>query len=168
MRESRAWQYMNERRPPWLAIERLEPMYPPGLPDCFWTDKRPKTKYQDVPNYGMWLHSVLQRPVSGWLELKYCEADDKEFRAGRIPKLRPSQPQFLRRQSANGVPGGVLLRVGSFDWLLWCAQPDHTWIKQMCGTEAIAMGTSVSLPREGLQAVAQLAYATVFDTLTNV
>lgn len=168
MRESRAWQYLNERRPPWLAIERLEPMYPPGLPDCFWVDGRPKS-YPLPPGVSFYmgrpLGEFLQRTVSGWLELKYCEPDDKEFRAGRIPKLRPSQPQFLRRQAANGVPGGVLLRVGSFDWLLWVAEPDHQWIKAMCSTEAIAMGVSVALPRSDIQAVTQLEYDTVFNRL---
>lgn len=164
MRESRAWQYINEGRPSWLAIERLEPMYPPGLPDTFWTDMRPTMSLVGEPLKPLGkIPGVHNR--SGWLELKYCEADDKEYRAGRIPKLRPSQPQFLRRQASHGVPGGVLLRVGTFHWLLWPGKAEHSWVKMMCSTEAIANAVHVEVPREGLTAVAQLNYFLTFDTL---
>jgi hypothetical protein len=117
----------------------LEPMYPPGLPDCFWT-------YKDTE----------PRPVSGWLELKYCLPADPAYISGRIPKLRPEQPMFLRRQAENGVPGGILLRVGDHKWLLWKATPSHAWVKQVQSTDAIHMAITVSHQDRGVLSFPEL------------
>lgn len=127
MRESRVWQYLLSHLPPDLAMERVEPMYPPGLPDCFWTLRRGEPPC-----------------VSGWLELKYCEPNDPDFALGRIPKLRPEQPMFLRRQAANGVPGGILLRVGEVRWCFWKASPNHEWCRVVGGREAIQRSHNVA------------------------
>jgi hypothetical protein len=118
MRESIVWTWLKNHKPSWLAIERLEVITPPGLSDCFWTDRR--------------------TTISGWLELKYCESNDKELRAGRIPKLKPTQPMFLRRQAENGVPCGILLRVGSARWYFWKATPEREWVELVRSTEAIS------------------------------
>lgn len=119
MRESAVWRWVQDHPAPGLAIERLEVKFPPGLCDCFWTDTDAR--------------------VSGWLELKYCEPGDKELRAGKIPKLRPAQPLFLRRQAANGVPSGLLLRVGMVGWYFWLASPEHEWANRL-RTEPFASG----------------------------
>lgn len=117
MRESTVWTYLDRNRPNWLAIERLETKYPPGLADCFWTDKRPM--------------DFNSPAVSGWLELKYLR------RAGLttktvIPDLRPDQTQFLVRQAKNGVSGGILMRHDA-GWMLWKAPPDEEWSNMVRG-----------------------------------
>jgi hypothetical protein len=165
MRESRVWKYIDEHKPGWLAIERLEPAYPPGLSDCFWTDQR-----SHVPNpHGDVTRALLcaergsaslldpegerrnmTRLVqeinagrynegwkrSGWLELKYCEPNDKQWQRGCIPKLRPTQPMFLSRQARNGVPSAILLRVGAEAWYLWVAKQEQEWSTWVRGDEA--------------------------------
>lgn len=118
MKEANVWAWFNDSRPNWLAAERFEVLSPPGLSDVFWTDKRTS--------------------ISGWLELKYCAPDNKELRAGRIPKLRPDQPMFMRRQTVNGVPCGILLRVGDEKWMFWLAQPDRDWVENIRGRSAIS------------------------------
>jgi hypothetical protein len=117
MKESNVWKWIRDHKSEWLAIERVEVMYPPGLVDCFWTDKR--------------------TTISGWLELKFCKADDKELRAGRIPKLKPEQPMFLRRQAENGVPCGIILRVDDGNTYVWRAQPSRDWVEHIRGRTAI-------------------------------
>lgn len=142
MRESLAWQYLDRNKPTWLAIERMEPMYPPGMADCFWTDKRTRMAVQLAEPMR---HQILPPNVSGWLELKYCKPDDKEWRAGRIPKLRPEQPLFLRRQAANGVPCGILLRLGLEGWFLWRAEPTHEWVAKVRGNKAKEIGLDATM-----------------------
>ncbi len=88
MREARVWDWIDKHKPEWLAIERVEVLYPPGLSDCFWTDTRTR--------------------ISGWLELKFCMVNDREFKAGRIPKIKPEQPMFLVRQAKKGIPAGIV------------------------------------------------------------
>jgi hypothetical protein len=117
MKESRLWAWVNANRPLWLSIERIEVLHPPGLADCFWTDTRTR--------------------ISGWLELKQCEPGDHEYKAGRIPKIRPEQPMFLRRQAENGVPSGLLLRVTGIGFHLWVATPERGWSNFMRSTDAI-------------------------------
>jgi hypothetical protein len=120
MKESVAvWQYLERHTPRYIAIERMEVMYPPGLADTFFTDKRSR--------------------ISGWLELKHCKPDDKEFRAGRLPKLKPEQPMFLRRQTENGCPCGIILRVGESDWYFWRARSNREWVEAIRGRGAIGM-----------------------------
>jgi hypothetical protein len=96
----------------------MEVKYPPGLADCFW-------------------HDVLLKR-SGWLELKFSEPTDKEFKAGRIPKLRPAQPIWLNRQARRGVPAGILMRIGSEKsvWKLWVADGNPAWANLVNSTEA--------------------------------
>lgn len=142
MRESRAWAYIKVNLPSWLAMERLEPMYPPGLPDTFWTVR----SEAEVPKAVGWPRIGPRPALSGWLELKYCEGDDREYRAGRIPKLRPEQPLFLRRHAQNGVPGGILLRVGDYKWLLWKAAPTHEWAQDIRSIHAVQQAADVTLP----------------------
>lgn len=119
MKESRVWEWIDKGKPPWLAIERVEVLYPPGLSDCFWTDTR--------------------TGKSGWLELKYCEPIDKEYRAGHIPKLKVEQPMFMSRQARNGVPAGIVLRVGAIRWHVWRAPGSQIWNIQIRSREAISM-----------------------------
>lgn len=123
MRESRLWEWVERKRPAWLAIERFEPMFPPGMADCFWTDRRTR--------------------ISGWLELKQCDITDKEYRAGRIPKISAEQPMFLRRQAENGAPAGLLLRVVGKGFYLWIATRDREWSNMMRSSEAIANPSAV-------------------------
>lgn len=120
MRESRLWAWVDANKPSWLAVERIEVTHPPGLSDCFWTDRR--------------------TGISGWLELKQCEITDKEFKAGRIPKIRPEQPMFLRRQAENGVPCGLILRVIDHGFYVWRANKYHEWSNMMRSNEAIKHG----------------------------
>lgn len=115
------WAWVSGNRPSWLAVERVEVKYPPGLCDTFWTDKR------------------FSPVISGWLELKYCEPNDEQYRRGYLPKLRREQPLFLRRQAENGVPCGILLRVGLERWLLWQGMSDHKWVDMMHSKYAVEM-----------------------------
>jgi hypothetical protein len=117
VRESTVWNYIERNAPSWLSVERLEVKYPPGLSDCFWHDRRSNR--------------------TGWLELKFCRADDKELRAGRIPKLSKEQPLFMTRWARRGVPCGLLLRVESDKWLFWKATGDPAWSNMINSTEAI-------------------------------
>ena len=132
MKEANVWHRIESqlRGQERLAVERMEPVYPPGLSDCFWTDKQ---GHDDGDGYHV--------PVSGWLELKHCRTDDKVYRAGKIPKLRPNQPLFLRRQASNGVPCGILLMVEDVVsreevWLVWRAMPDRRWVELINGKES--------------------------------
>lgn len=118
VRESNVWKWIEAGAPKWLAVERIEVMYPPGLSDCFWTDR------------------ALSR--SGWLEMKFCRIDDPVFKAGRIPKLKPSQPMFLRRQAENGVPCGIVLQVDSSEWYVWRGSAARTWVTAIQSNRAIA------------------------------
>jgi hypothetical protein len=118
VKESNVWKYLRDHKPVYIAIERLEVIYPPGLVDCFWTDKRTR--------------------LSGWLELKFCKEDDKEFRAGRIPKLKPEQPMFLRRQAENSVPCGIFLQRGDTEWYFFRARSNREWVEHIRGRSAIA------------------------------
>lgn len=128
MRESRTWQYIKDHAPSWFCIERFEVLHPPGGSDCFWTDNRDGS------------------PISGWLELKYCEPDDREFLRGRIPKLKPEQPMFLRRQAEHGVPAGILLRVGADTWYLFRADRTHGWVNRIRSTDAMTMAKLLKGP----------------------
>lgn len=118
MRESAAWRYVDSHCPSHVHIERVEVKHPPGLADCFWHDK--------------------DAGVSGWLELKYTTDQDREFRAGRIPKLRKEQPLWLNRWQRAGVPTGILMRVGeSFPtWMLWIPTGEPEWANVVRSTEA--------------------------------
>lgn len=122
MKESALWKWVETNRPAWLAIERLEVLHPAGLSDCFWTDRRTR--------------------ISGWLELKQCEPTDPAYRAGRIPKIGPEQPMFLRRQAENGAPAGLILRVLEVGVLLWVAQSNREWSNMMRSNTAIANRTA--------------------------
>ena len=125
MREARVWEWLLHHSPDWLAVERIEALFPPGLADCFWTDMRDGR--------------------SGWLELKYCDPKNIEFLRGRIPKLRPEQPMFLARQVRKNVPAGILLRVGSVGmnkWYVWKASSNREWINQVRGPDAIYNATA--------------------------
>jgi hypothetical protein len=106
-------------------VERLEVKTPPGLADCFWH------------------HKLLD--VSGWLELKFCEPSNDEYKAGRIPKLRTAQPLWLNRQARQGVPAGILLRVGTVNpvWMLWAATGHPEWSNMVNSTSAIANASSM-------------------------
>ncbi len=121
MRESTLWKWIEANRPAWLAIERFEPRHPPGMADCFWTDRRSH--------------------ISGWLELKQCSAGDREYKVGRIPKLGTEQPMFLRRQAENGAPSGLLLRIEDVGFLLWVSDGTREWPNMMRSTEAIGSQT---------------------------
>lgn len=128
MRESRTWEYIRQHKPKWLDIERFEVMHPPGGSDCLWTDTR------------------RSPAIVGWLELKYCDINDKSFLAGHIPKLKPEQPMFLRRQAEKGLPSGILMRVGIDRWYLFRARPDHEWVTLMRSREAVASGRLLQSP----------------------
>lgn len=121
MRESRVWTALEGNAPPWLKLTRFEVMNPPGTSDVFWTDQRTS--------------------ISGWIELKYCEPNDREFVRGCIPKMRPDQPMFLRRQVDNGCPSGILLRVGPDSWFFWKAGHTHEWIKFIRSDDAFTKVT---------------------------
>jgi hypothetical protein len=117
VRESAVWKYLGDHLPQYIEAERIEVMTPPGMSDVFWTDTRTS--------------------ISGWLELKYCEQDNAELLRGRIPKLKPEQPMFLRRQAAKHVPSGILMRVGQDTWYFWRADGAREWVERIRGTEAI-------------------------------
>ena len=130
MRESRVWAYLDGHLPVDVQVERIEVKLPVGLADCFW-------------------HAVVPG-VSGWLELKYCEAGDREFRAGRIPKLRPEQPLWLNRKARAGIPSGILLRVGEdAGWMLWIASGRPEWANGVRSAMAVAMADRVWSGRTG-------------------
>lgn len=138
MRESIVWQNILKAKPDWLEIERFEVLHPPGGSDCFFTDTRSS--------------------LSGWLELKFCKEDDREWRAGRIPKLKPEQPMFLRRQSEKGIPAGILMRYADHGWYLWTAKPDHEWVNQIRSTDARSL---VTLYRSNLDIAEMVEVLTV-------
>lgn len=117
MKESRVWKYLLPHLPTYIEAERFEVLVPPGVSDVFWTD--------------------IRSSISGWLELKYCEPDDSEFLRGGIPKLKPEQPMFLRRQAAKNVRGGILLQVGVESWYLWVSRSKHEWIQGVRSSNAI-------------------------------
>ena len=123
MRESRVWKFLEQKLPSWVAAERFEVVHPPGMSDVFWTD--------------------IRTSISGWLELKYCEPDDREFVRGGIPKLKPEQPMFLRRQALNRVPAGILMRVGQNDWYFWRATCEHEWVQEVRSRNAVAFADRV-------------------------
>ena len=124
MRESRVWQWLEDNRPNWLEIERFETTLPAGTGDCFLMDTR------TVP------------AITGWLELKYCAADERDFIRGYIPKLRPTQPLFLRRMAARGIPSGILLRAGS-QFILWRSDGTHEWSNLVRGANSRGIATKV-------------------------
>lgn len=121
MRESRVWKYLENKLPTGITAERFEVIHPPGMSDVLWTDTRTS--------------------ISGWLELKLCEPTDREFVRGRIPKMKPEQPMFLRRQEGKGMPSGILLRVGEDMWVFWRARPDHGWVQDIRTDMARQMAT---------------------------
>ncbi len=135
MRESNVWKRIQAQAPDWLKMERVEPMYPAGMSDVFWTDMREDGSADRVARWGL----------SGWLELKFCRPGD--LSSGRIPKLRPEQPLFLRRQASNHVPCGILLLeegglVYPEKWYLWKARADHEWVAFINSKEALSAPTS--------------------------
>lgn len=107
-----------------VEFERVETLHPPGMSDCFFIVKT---------------EAAGDLNVTGWLELKYCEPNDKAFRAGYIPKLRPTQPMFLTRQYNRRVPCGIFLRVG--DACSYVFQPTGlpTWNHEIRSNRAIGM-----------------------------
>src|SRR3954464_10078007 len=111
MKESRVWKYLSAHLPPYIQAERFEVIHPPGMSDVLWTDTRTS--------------------ISGWLELKICEPNDRELARGLLPKLKPEQPMFLRRQAAKGMPSGILLRVTGDDWYFFRARSDHLWVQRI-------------------------------------
>lgn len=117
MKESSVWKYLESHLPTGIAAERFEVFHPPGGSDVLWTDSRTS--------------------ISGWLELKYCELNDKELLLGRIPKLKPEQPMFLRRQAQKGMPSGILMRVGKNSWYFWRSTPHHIWVERVRSNEAL-------------------------------
>ena len=119
MREALVWQALERALPDYIKATRFEVMQPPGTSDVFWTDQRTS--------------------ISGWIELKSCGAEDKELVHGKIPKLRPDQPMFMRRQAENGVPCGILMRVGKDHWYFWRARPDRGWVGQIRSGYAMNM-----------------------------
>jgi hypothetical protein len=124
MRESNTWKFLNNNLPPYIAAERFEAVSPPGVSDVFWTNK--------------------VTSISGWLELKYCEADDRELRRGGIPKLKPEQPMFLRRQAENNVPAGILLRAGRMHmWYYWRAESSREWVERVRSDSALSYANAV-------------------------
>lgn len=124
MREANVWKWLEDNKPPGLAIERVETLYPPGMSDCFFT----------------LLDSTTTAPaVSGWLELKYCEPTDKSYRAGYIPKLRPTQPMFLTRQFKNRVPCGIFLRVGNEASYVFKPTGDPLWNQEIRSIRGVGM-----------------------------
>lgn len=111
MRESRVWKYLETRLPPYIKAERFEVIHPPGMSDVLWTDTRTS--------------------ISGWLELKICDPRDRDWLRGGLPKLKPEQPMFLRRQEEKGMPSGILLRVERDQWFFWRARSDHEWVSEI-------------------------------------
>lgn len=123
MRESRVWKWIEGHSSAFLDFERVETLHPPGMSDCFFVILASK------PN------------VTGWLELKYCEPNDKSYLAGHIPKLRPTQPMFLTRQSRKGVPCGILLRVGDVCSYVFKPTGQPEWNQEIRSSRAISMAT---------------------------
>jgi hypothetical protein len=123
VRESAVWKWIVDHPSPFVAIERVETIHPPGLSDCFFTiisEVSPSAN------------------VSGWLELKYCEPNDKAYRAGYIPKLRPTQPMFLTRQFKRRVPCGIFLRVGTECSYLFTPTGEPEWNSEIRSPRALS------------------------------
>lgn len=124
MRESRVWAWINANKltVPHHVFERVEVLTPPGMSDCMVTN--------------------IATGVTSWLELKFCLPNDNDFRHGRIPKLRPAQPLFLRARKAAGVKGAILLRTGDnpnhCEWRLWQSESAREWINFISGNAAIS------------------------------
>lgn len=121
MRESVVWKYLEPKLPPYIKAERFEVVHPPGMSDVFWTDTR--------------------TTISGWIELKYCDPEDRELVRGRIPKMKPEQPMFLRRQAEKGLPCGILMRIGQDRWVLWRAHAEHEWVQHVRSNQALTVFT---------------------------
>lgn len=116
MKESLVWAWVRRKCPDWLAIERVEPAYPPGMCDCFWTDMRDG--------------------VSGWLELKTCNILDSKYRRGYIPKLGRAQPHFIRRQVTNNCPAGIIL-FSDPHIHIWRGRTEREWIDHIISNRAM-------------------------------
>lgn len=126
MKESQFWKWLDTNKPSWAAMERYEVMYPPGMSDVFVTN--------------------LETAISGWIELKQCTNLDDEFKAGRIPKLKPEQPMFLQRQAKKGIPAGILMRVNYSTYqevYLWRAHSDPRWVDAIRTTGARTLVTTI-------------------------
>lgn len=72
----------------------------------------------------------------GWFEMKYLEKwPAKGTDVLRVADLRADQALFLNRRVrwANTARAGVLLRVGSLEWVYWRAQPELEWLTWIRG-----------------------------------
>ena len=120
------WSYLEGKLHDRLLFTRITDKLQGGISDVNYLDKVEGTE--------------------GWVELKYLEKwpkDRTDLLSVGPHGLQPDQALFLNRRVrwCSRARAGVLLRIGTEDWIYWRALPDLGWLTWIRGPDILDHAT---------------------------